>query len=72
MATATQLTKSPPIVPGQPRLGDRLAALWGRARVGWAQRPPSQRRGILVAGLLLAALFLGLAWYGLGPDWRTL
>ena len=72
MATATQLTKSPPAVPGQPQWAGRLAGLWGRIRVRWAQMAAAQRRGALTAGLLLAALTGGLLWYALRTDWRTL
>ena len=77
MATGTQMEKSAPAVHGQPRPGepqfaDRLAGLWGRARVGWAGMHPAQRGWTLVAALLLAALVGGLFWYGLRPDWRVL
>ncbi len=76
MATATQLTKTPQAAPGQPQLRDRtidrLAGLWGRARVGWAQLAPPQRSGLAVAVLLLATLTGGLLWFGLRTDWRTL
>jgi flagellar M-ring protein FliF len=59
-------------MPGQPQLADRLAGLWGRARVRWAQMQPAQRGWSLAAALLLAALVGGLFWYGLRTDWRTL
>ena len=72
MATGTQLEKSAPLMHGQPQLTDRLAGLWGRARVGWAGMQPAQRGWMLVAALLLAALVGGLFWYGLRPDWRIL
>ena len=72
MATGTQLEKSAPLMVGQPQLTDRLAGLWGRARVGWAGMQPAQRGWMLVAALLLAALVGGLFWYGLRPDWRIL
>jgi flagellar M-ring protein FliF len=72
MATGTQLEKSAPMMPGQPQWTDRIAGLWGRTRVGWAQMQPSQRSWSMVAGLLLAALIGGLLWYGLRTDWRTL
>ncbi len=73
MATATQLTKSPPAAtPGQPQWTDRLAGMWGRARVAWAQLAPRQRNGLTVAAILLAALTGGLLWYALRTDWRTL
>lgn len=72
MATSTELRKSPPATPGEPRLTDRLAGLWGRGRVGWAAMQPSQRVWALTAAALLAALAGGLLWYALRPDWRTL
>ena len=72
MATATQLQKSTPAMPGQPQLTDRLAGLWGRGRVRWAAMQPAERGWALVAALLLAALAGGLLWYALRTDWRTL
>jgi len=72
MATGTQMEKSAPATPGQPQLTDRLAGLWGLARVRWAQMHPVQRSWALIAALLLAALAGGLLWYALRTDWRTL
>jgi flagellar M-ring protein FliF len=77
MATGTQLEKSAPAMPGQPRPGqpqltDWLAGLWGRAKVSWAGMQPAQRGWMLVVALLLAALVGGLFWYGLRTDWRIL
>jgi flagellar M-ring protein FliF len=72
MATGTQLQKSTQTIPGQPQLTDRLAGLWGRTRVGWAQMHPAQRGWALVLILLLAGLVGGLFWYGMRPDWRVL
>jgi len=72
MATATQLEKSPAAVGAQPPWTGRVAGLWGRLQVAWAQMSPAQRRGLLMAGILLAVLAAGLAWYGLRTDWRTL
>jgi flagellar M-ring protein FliF len=72
MATGTQMEKSAPATPGQPQLTDRLAGLWGLARVRWAQMHPVQRSWALTAALLLAALAGGLLWYALRTDWRTL
>jgi flagellar M-ring protein FliF len=72
MATGTQLEKSGALMPGQPQLADRLAALWGLSRVRWAEMRPAQRGWALVAAALLAALVGGLFWYGLRTDWRTL
>jgi flagellar M-ring protein FliF len=72
MATGTQLEKRAPAMPGQPRLADRFAGLWGRGRVRWAEMQPAQRGWTLVASGLLVALIGGLLWYGLRTDWRTL
>jgi len=72
MATGTQLQKSAQAMPGRPQLADRVAGLWGRARVRWAQMHPAQRVWTLVAALLIAGVIGFLAWYGLRTDWRTL
>jgi flagellar M-ring protein FliF len=76
MATGTQLEKSASARPGQPagqpQLVDQVSALWGRSRVRWAEMAPSQRTWAVGAAVLLAALFGGLLWYGLSPNWRTL
>ncbi len=72
MATGTQMEKSAPRMPGEPQLTDRLAGLWGRARVRWAAMQPAERGWALVAGGLLVLLLGGLLWYGLRTDWRTL
>ena len=72
MATGTQLQKSAPTMPGQPQLTDRLAGLWGRTRVFWAQMHPTQRGWTVVLILLLAGLVGGLFWYGLRSDWHVL
>lgn len=72
MATGTQLEKSAPLMPGQPQMTDRLAGLWGRAKVNWATMQPAQRGWMLVVALLLAALVGGLLWYGLRTDWHVL
>ncbi len=53
-------------------LGAGAAAVWTRARVGWATMAPQQRRWAITAGIMLAALLGGLLWYGLRTDWRTL
>lgn len=73
MAAATQLTRTPTAAtPGQPLWTDRIAGLWARTRIGWAQLAPGQRNGLGVAALLLAALTGGLLWYALRTDWRAL
>jgi flagellar M-ring protein FliF len=72
MATGTQLQKSAQAMPGQPQLTDRLAGLWGRTRVRWAQMHPAQRGWTAVLILLLAGLVGGIFWYGMRPDWRIL
>jgi flagellar M-ring protein FliF len=72
MATGTQLEKSAHAMPGQPQLTDRLAGLWGKGRVWWAQMPAAQRKWTLVVALMLAALSGGLLWYTLRTDWRIL
>ena len=66
------MQKSTQTIPGQPQLTDRMAGLWGRTQVGWAQMRPSQRRWAMVTALLLAGLVGGLFWYGMRPDWRVL
>ncbi|MGO9319031.1 MAG: flagellar basal-body MS-ring/collar protein FliF [Terracidiphilus sp.] len=72
MATGTQLQKSAPTMPGQPQLTDRLAGLWGRTRVRWAEMHAAQRGWTVVLILLLGGLVGGLFWYGLRPDWHVL
>jgi flagellar M-ring protein FliF len=72
MATGTQLQKSAQTIPGQPQLTDRLAGLWGRTRVRWAEMHQAQRGWTVVLILLLAGLVGGLFWYGMRPDWRIL
>ncbi len=72
MATGTQLEKSTPAMPGQPQLAGRLAALWGLGRMRWAAMQPAQRRGMLTAALLVCALVVGILWFALRTDWRTL
>jgi flagellar M-ring protein FliF len=72
MATGTQLEKSAPAMPGRPLLTGRLAGLWGRGWVRWAGMSAAERKGALVAALLLGALTGGLLWYAFSPDWRTL
>jgi len=72
MATGTQLQKTAQAMPGQPQLTDRLAGLWGRTRVYWAEMHPAQRGWTVVLILLLTGLVGGLFWYGMRPDWHVL
>lgn len=72
MPPGTQLEKAAPAHPGQPTLTDRLAGLWGLARVRWGAMAPAQRGWSLVAALLLGSLIGGFFWLTLRTDWRTL
>jgi flagellar M-ring protein FliF len=72
MATATQLEKTVPAIPGQPQWTDRLAGLWAQGRVRWATIQPAQRGWAVATVVLLLALLGGLLWYGLRTDWRVL
>ncbi len=72
MATGTQLEKSAPDPQGKSSLRGGLFPLWARARAGWTSMHSSQRTWYSVAALGLAGLTVGLLWYMLGPDWRTL
>jgi flagellar M-ring protein FliF len=67
----TQLEKRGPLGDAGP-MAAGAAAIWARARVGWATMSPQQRRWAMTAGVMLAALLGGLFWYGLRTDWRTL
>jgi flagellar M-ring protein FliF len=53
-------------------LADRIAGLWGLAKVRWAQMHPVQRGWAITGVLLLGAVAGGLLWYTLRTDWRTL
>ncbi len=72
MATGTQLEKSAPATPGEPRLTDRIAGLWALGRVRWAEMHPAQRSWSMIAAVLAVALIGFLFWYGMRTDWRTL
>jgi len=72
MATGTELEKSAPARPGQPRWMDRVGPLWARGRVRWATMRPPERIWAMVAAGLILALVAGLLWHGLRTDWRTL
>jgi flagellar M-ring protein FliF len=67
----TQLEKRGPAGDGGPLVAG-TAAMWTRARLGWAAMAPRQRGWAITAGVMLAALLGGLLWYGLRTDWRTL
>src|SRR6185437_6129391 len=69
----TQLEKTAPLgARGPQHFVDRLAALWGLARVRWAAMPAVQRGRTAAVALVLAGLVGGILWYGLRTDWRTL
>jgi flagellar M-ring protein FliF len=70
--TATQLEKIASAMPGEPQWRNRLAGLWGQAKVRWADTLPSQRYWAMAAAGLLLAMLAGLLWYGLRTDWRML
>ena len=72
MATGTQLQKNAQARPGEPGISGRMAGLWGRTRLWWAQLQPAQRGWTVALFLLLAVLVGGLFWYGMRPDWRIL
>ncbi|MFZ0301531.1 MAG: flagellar basal-body MS-ring/collar protein FliF [Steroidobacteraceae bacterium] len=72
MAPGAQLEKTAPAMPGQPQWADRVAGGWGRARAMWARMAPSERRGAMVGGLLVAAMIGAVVWLMARPDWRTL
>jgi len=67
----TQLEKRAPATQGG-QLAAGTAALWTRARIGWAAMAPRQRSWAITAAAMLAGLLGGLLWYGLRTDWRTL
>jgi len=72
MAPGAQLEKTAPDMPGQPQLTDRIAGAWGRAQVMWGRMAPGQRRGVIVGGVLVAAMVGLVIWLMARPDWRTL
>ena len=72
MAPGAQLEKTAPAMPGQPQLTDRIAGAWGRAQVMWGRMAPGQRRGVIVGGVLVAAMVGLVIWLMARPDWRTL
>ncbi|MGA7241758.1 MAG: flagellar basal-body MS-ring/collar protein FliF [Terracidiphilus sp.] len=70
-APGTQLEKRAPAgESGQSQAG--VAALWTRARLGWTAMLPQQRSWAFAAAGILVILCLGMLWYGLRTDWRTL
>ena len=70
-AAGTQLEKRAPAGEGG-QLQAGAAALWTRARLGWAAMAPHQRRRTFAAAIMLALVLGGLLWFGLRTDWRTL
>ena len=72
MAPGAQLEKTAPDMPGQPQLTDRIAGAWGRAQVMWGRMARGQRRGVIVGGVLVAAMVGLVIWLMARPDWRTL
>ncbi len=75
MAPGTQLEKSATATASrfrQPDWTDHVAGAWGQARVRWAEMALGQRRGAMVAGVLVVALMGGMIWLMARPDWRTL
>ena len=70
-APGTQLEKRAPAGEAAP-LQAGVAALWTRARLGWAAMPPQQRSWAIAAAGMLVILCGGMLWYGLRTDWRTL
>jgi flagellar M-ring protein FliF len=72
MATATQLEKTAPALPGRVTLAVSLGALLTRGRVAWAALLPRQRAWAAVAGGMVAGLAGLLIWFALRPDWRIL
>jgi flagellar M-ring protein FliF len=72
MATAVQLEKSPPLIPGIVQPGNRLAGLWGILTVRWAQMAARQRGWVIAATLMVLGVSGAVAYYALRTDWRTL
>ncbi len=72
MAPANQLERNVVPPPGQSAWHDPLRMLWNRMRLRWLELSPSQRRWTSAAVLSIAAISVGLLWYGLRTDWRTL
>jgi flagellar M-ring protein FliF len=71
--TGTQPEKGTPLqIAGTPSLQASLGTLWTRARVRWASMTAKQRRGSAAAAALLLGLVVGIFWYGLHTEWRTL
>lgn len=82
MATGTQLEKSAqakpvqrpvqPQSPGAPQFLDQVGAFWSLLKIRWGGMSSGQRNWAIGAAVLLSALFAGLLWYGLSPNWRIL
>jgi len=71
-AAASQLEKTAPAVGGGGKLASGVGALWTRSKVGWATMTPTQRRWSVAIASTLVALIVGIFWYGMRTDWRTL
>jgi len=73
MATpSTQLEKAPDAAGAAGQITSDLSTLWTRSKLRWAAMQPRQRHAAIISAVLLGALLVGLAWYGLRTDWRTL
>ena len=71
MTTATQIEKTNAVAASAEYSGS-LSVLWSRIQTQWAAMSPGRRRWSAIAGLLLGGLAVGLFWYGMRTDWRTL
>jgi flagellar M-ring protein FliF len=69
---ATQLEKAAPMGAEPRSLSARAYTLWSRSRAHWAEMQPAQRRRSFAAFSLVAAVTIGIVWFGLRTDWRTL
>src|SRR5579862_6504990 len=67
----TQLERRAPSQDGGLPATGALAML-ARARAVWSTLSPKQRSRSVAVFLMLSGLLVGLLWYGLRTDWRTL